>query len=148
MRIIKSKGTQILRAGWYCLQRYWCTLVSELPTHPREAGLENKLWKHTGAGRAGDQPWGGRCWSVALQSHTRASCAPECTCLQADISVCVSLVRNLCEHMLPWRCFEIKTACCSLEFRGLSGSQRGSSFAERVGRTPEKVSRGCRRKDV
>lgn len=58
----------------------------------------------------------------------------------------VSLVRNLCEHTFPWRGFGSKTACCFLEFRGLSRSQRGSSFAERVGRTPERVSRGCRRK--
>jgi len=87
MGIIKSKGTQILRAGWYRLQRYRCTLVSELPTHLREAGLENKLGKHTGAGSSGEQPWGGRCWSVTPQSHACASCAPECTRLQADISV-------------------------------------------------------------
>lgn len=59
----------------------------------------------------------------------------------------VSLVRNLCEHTLLWRGFGIKTACCSLEFGCLSGSQRGSSFAEKVGRTPEKVSRCCREKE-
>lgn len=34
-----------------------------------------------------------------------------------------------------------------LELGGLSGSQGGSSFAERVGVAPE-VSRGCRRKAV
>lgn len=59
----------------------------------------------------------------------------------------MSLVKNLCEHLLPWKGFRIKTACCSLEFRGLSGSQRGSSFAERV-RTLEMVFRGCRRNTV
>lgn len=41
----------------------------------------------------------------------------------------------------------MKAACCSLEFRGLSGSQRGSSFAERV-RALEMVFRGCRRNAV
>lgn len=87
MRIIKSKGTQILQAGWYRLQRYRCTLVSELPTHLREAGLENKPGKPTGAGSSGEQPWGGRCWSATPQSHACASRAPECTCLQADVSV-------------------------------------------------------------
>lgn len=88
---------------------------------------------------------------MPLQSHARASRAPECTCLCGQTFRCVSksvyLVRNVSEQTCPRRGFGIQTACCSLELGGLSGSQGGSSFAERVGVALE-VSRGCRRKAV
>lgn len=115
----------------------------------REAGLENKPWKCTGEGSSGEQPWDRRCWSVTLQSYVCASCAPECRyiCWQTSLNARVSLVKNLCEHLLPWKGFRIKAACCSLEFRGLSRSQRGSSFAERM-TTLEMVFRGCRKNAV
>lgn len=54
----------------------------------REAGLENKQWKHAGENSSGEQPWGGRGWSVTLQSKACASCAPECRYLLADVSAC------------------------------------------------------------
>lgn len=57
----------------------------------------------------------------------------------------VFLVRGVGAYTHAWG-FLIKTDCCTLEFWGLGGSQRGSSFEEGTGVTPDKASRSCGRK--
>lgn len=85
-------------------------------------------------------------WKVSSH-HTSVSCR-YFMCLQeccVDMLMSVFLVRGGWAYTHEW-VFLIKTDRCALEFWGLGGSQRGSSFEEGTGVTPGKASRSCGRK--